>query len=507
MRRKENHVLAQAGVYLLARGAPGILSFLAIPLFSRLLEPEEYGRFALLIAIVNLGNSLLFQWLRLAVVRFMPGQRHDTGALRDTLLGATLGISAILGAGVAIACLFPIGNEWRAMLLACWVVLAVHAMFELCCEHTRSLMRPWRYMVMQVLRSGVGLGAGVTLAWLGWGWWAPLLGLAGGMSIGVAYAYASEWRGTRPRIDPRLLAALARYGVPVSLTVAMVVVIGSSDRFLIALMIGEHAAGVYAVAADLTSQTIGLLMMVVFMPLFPLAVHAWESEGRAAAVERMRSNGALQLAIGLPCVAGLTVLTPGVAHCILGQDFRAEAVALIPLVAVAALLAGLKAYHFDASFQFVHKTLYQTLIVVVAAVANIALNVLMIPWWGVQGAAIASILAYVLALALTIALGSRHVALPIPLGDVARVALATVAMATLLYPFRGHVHPLALAAQVAGGAAAYAAVLVGTNFMNLGHAAAARLRPVARAARAESRSDIEAGGAAVAGPLAEARSA
>ena len=40
---------------------------------------------------------------------------------------------------------------------------------------------------------------------------------------------------------------------------ALTAVIGTSDRYLIAWMMGESAAGLYAVAADFTAQTITLL--------------------------------------------------------------------------------------------------------------------------------------------------------------------------------------------------------------------------------------------------------
>jgi len=59
-------------IYLLGRGLAGVLSFLTIPIYTRLLSPYDYGRYTLVVAGVNLFNVVLFQWIRIALLRFLP---------------------------------------------------------------------------------------------------------------------------------------------------------------------------------------------------------------------------------------------------------------------------------------------------------------------------------------------------------------------------------------------------------------------------------------------------
>jgi len=287
------------------------------------------------------------------------------------------------------------------------------------------------------------------------------------MLVALALAWPRDWADVRLALDRPLLARLSRYGVPLSLTVALTVVISTSDRYLIAWLDGEAAAGVYSVAVDFTSQTLTLLMMVIHLAMFPVAVRAWEEGGPAAARERMRSNASLLLAVGVPCVVGLSVLAPGIAHCFLGKSFRGAAAGIIPLVALGTFLAGFKAFHFDAAFQFAHRTLSQVWIVLVAAVANLALNLVAIPRWGLNGAAGASVAAYLIAIGLTIVVGRRHVRLPLGGASAAAVLVAGAVMGLLLYPLRRHVEPVAVAAHIAGGALVYTAVLLALDFLGL----------------------------------------
>jgi O-antigen/teichoic acid export membrane protein len=258
----------------------------------------------------------------------------------------------------------------------------------------------------------------------------------------------------------------------------MAVVISSSDRFLISWYMGEAAAGLYSVATDFTMQSLTLLMMVVNLAMYPLAVRAWEEQGREAAQDQMRSNASLLMAVGLPSVAGICVLSPGIAQWFFGERFRESAVDIMPLIAIGAFLAGLKAYHFDAAFQFVHRTIYQVWIVLFVAIVNIVLNAIAIPTWGINGAAGATLLAYVVSIALTAWLGRRHLALPFPLKASTQVVLACGVMAAVLWPFRDAVGATSVAAQIAGGGALYVVVLVGTNFLGLRDAIVQKYRGI-----------------------------
>src|SRR6476620_869841 len=99
MQREGKHVLSHAAIYLVARGLPGVIAFLAIPLFSRLLLPADYGRYALVMASVGLLNALLFQWLRLSLVRYLPAFKDDPAPLKSTLLAVELRLIAAVAAG------------------------------------------------------------------------------------------------------------------------------------------------------------------------------------------------------------------------------------------------------------------------------------------------------------------------------------------------------------------------------------------------------------------------
>jgi O-antigen/teichoic acid export membrane protein len=317
------------------------------------------------------------------------------------------------------------------------------------------------------------------------------------MGVAAAVALWRDWTDVRLSIDRDLLAKVARYGMPISATVGLAIVTSSCDRFLIAGLVGTDAAGLYSVAVDFANQTLTLVMMAVSMACFPLAVRAWETLGREAAVERMRVNASLLLAVGVPCVVGLAALAPAVTHVLFGRNYRDAATAVVPLVALGAFLAAIKGFHFDAAFQFSHRTVLQVWIGLAAAAAGVALNLVAIPLAGIRGAAGAWVVTWALAVALTRGVGRRYVKLPLPRRDGARVLAASAAMAAALFPLRDFRGVGALVGQVATGGVVYAVALVSLNFMGCRQRLMGRIR-AGRPASGASASAV----AAVAGSTA-----
>jgi len=332
-------------------------------------------------------------------------------------------------------------------------------------------------MGLQLSRVILTTGLGVAFIVWGMGWWGPLMGVAVGSIPPVLYAYRRDWAGIRLGIDLEVLNRICAYGIPLSLTVGLSFIIGSSDRYIIAYYLGDGAAGVYSVAVDFTSQTLTLLLMTISLAIVPLAMRAWENDDADGARIHMRHNATLLLAVGIPSVVGLMLLAPSIAHGFLGTSFRSDAARVIPIVALGTFLAGFKAYYLDTSFQFVHRTIYQVWIVLIAAVVNVVLNLIVMRYtkFGIIGAAGASVIAYVISMGLTAFYGRRHFALPFPLRDFLQIVAASATMALILWLLRDFRGAAALTGQIMAGGTVYAVILFAFNFQDLRRAIVQRV--------------------------------
>ena len=242
------------------------------------------------------------------------------------------------------------------------------------------------------------------------------------------------------------------YGVPLSGTFVLDFAINSSDRLLLGHLRGAETVGTYAAAYDLSQQGLYALLLVIYLAAFPVVVKALATGGENAAREQLRAHACLLLLVGLPAAVGLILLAPNVAEVLLGREFRIAATPIIPLIAIAGLLAGIKAYYFDLAFQLGKSTVRQLWISGAVAALNIVLNLWWIPTFGAFGAAYSTIVSFAAGIALSAWVGRSVFRMPLPIMQWIRIALAASVMAAALVPTLEYRGPLALALQVGWGA-------------------------------------------------------
>ena len=313
------------------------------------------------------------------------------------------------------------------------------------------------------------------LAHLGYGALGVLIGSAVGFLVPAVFVAASDWHSSHIVRPPTpVVQSLLTFGLPLAGVFALGVVTSWSDRILLGSFAGTTTVGQYAAATDLTSQTIIALMRVCSMSATPLTIRAYEAAGPAGAAARLREHGVLLMSVALPATVGLAMLAPRVSRVVLGGPFQEAAAVLMPPIAVGSLLSGMKAFYFDLAFQLGNATGRQLRISVWSAALNVALNLLMIPRVGPIGAAYAMVATFVVACVLSAVVGRRAFAVPFPLGQWTRIALATGMMVAALWPIRGAGGGgVALILTILWGAFAY---LIAVVLLNVGGARASLAR-------------------------------
>lgn len=454
-------LLKHSASYLVARGLPGIVNFFALAIYSRLLSPEDYGKYALVIAAVGLANTMLIQWLRVGLIRFLPVYQHRRAEFLSTILAGLAGVAAVTGVIWSVAAFLVFDDQTMYKLGMLGLLLFwVEGCFELVLELARSELSPRKYGIVSFTKAVIALALGSLLAYLGFGPFGLVAALIAGMGVALVWRRPADWRLLRLFLaDREIVRELLVYGLPLTLTMALGVVVGTADRFLLNWFLGPQSTGLYSVSYDLAQNTVGMLMMVVNLAAYPLAVRALESKGRDAATRQLSENASLLIGVGLPAAAGLMLLAPNVAEVVLGKQFHSSAAELIPIVIVGSLLGGIKAFYFDLSFQLGRHTQGLIWISLMAAVSNIAFNLVLIPRYGVAGAAYAAVLTYLIALVLSAWQGRKVFALPMPGADSVKACVAVTAMALCLIPVTGHHGLAALVLQIAGGAIVYVSIL------------------------------------------------
>jgi O-antigen/teichoic acid export membrane protein len=445
------------------------LNFVATLLWTRLLDPGAFGRYALVSAAAVLLNAMLFEWLRLVSARTLydptrPSAVHPARA--DALIALYAAVALLFVAAVAVLWVFDIG--FAGVAARWWPVLAGFTLTEMALAFLQTVyrlrQRAWPYFWNATVRSTAAILLGVVLVrHMGLGALGTLLGIviAQGAVALTSVLLDPLWRAARPWRAPRAqLAAAVQLGYPLIASCALTYAAGFADRFLVGATLGPHAVGLYAAPVDLLQKTLVFMMMTINLTGYPALVRAYEDRGPDAACATLESNLQLQVGLGLPAAIGLMVLAPGIVHLLLGPAFRAEGARLLPLVGAAALLRCLVTFHLMMAFQVTRRMGWMVVPPLTTLAAVIPAGLIGIRLAGLPGMALAALVAQLLCYAMSAFLAKRVLPLRLITPEVARIAAAALGMGLVLGPFHAVTDPFATAALIGLGGAIYTALLL-----------------------------------------------
>lgn len=449
--------------YLFARGIPGLINFAALAVYTRLLSPVEYGQYAVVIAIVGFMNMLFFEWIHLGLLRYLPTVQIAKEKFLSNIVAAYLMIALICIISALIFFLFY-DQQMKGLIIPGLLVLLFTGLFNTNLQLQTAQLKPLQFGKLAAGKAVLGLVIGSSLVWYGLGAKGILYAVALAMGISILFWGRHEKLQFHPgHFDKGLMKKLLLYGLPLAVNLAMAEVISSSDRMFLLWMQGEATAGLYAVGYDLSSQVLGVILMIINLAAFPLAVRALEQEGKQAAEQQLKQNILMIAGIAFPAAAGLAILAPGITYFLLGEEFQLAAQKIIPWVALAALLAGLKSYYFDLAFQLGQHTLGQLKVLLIAVLVNVLLNFLLIPEYAEMGAIYATLIAYVIGLFLSILVGRKWFYLPFPSLEVVKIFAATLIMSSAIWPLRTSIGIEYLFIAVALGVVIYMLMIILLN--------------------------------------------
>lgn len=463
--------------YLPANIVQGLVGLLTIVAFTRLLTPEQYGGYALALSVMTLVHTTLFTWIEAALARFQARavERADVADHLATLFRAftVLAIVFPVFAGVAVW-LVPISPGLKIAVGVGLAAIVFRSLIRVVQERRRADGEVMAASALDMAQTAGGFAIGILAISLGAGAAGPMIGIGAVAVIGLLFTLRRELTlAAGGRFEPARLKDYASYGLPVSLSLILSLVIASTDRFLLAAFLDERAVGVYHAGYTLANRTLDVMFVWLGMAGGPALVAALERGGRAALAETAREQSSFMILLTLPAAVGVALVAQPLAQLMIGEGLARGAGDVTPWIAFGAFFAGMTTHYFHQAFTLGRRTHLLFAAMIIPAVANLLLNLVLIPRFGISGAMWATAASYALGAAMSWLLGRRAMPLPLPLDVIWRTVLACAAMAVVVrwLPAIGGVAELALKAGV--GALVYGAVVLALDAGGLrGHGAA-----------------------------------
>lgn len=410
-----------------------VVSVLFTPLLVRILGPDRYGNYAFVLSVLAIAMIFANSGVTRGVKKYVAEEDRPEG-WQSEVVGFYTRVSVVL---VALVCLpilllstvdfFGLVEDRLVLYFQLMALVVVAKQLYWLAKNVLQGLGYERYSEPIRVFHRVSFAAfGLTLAYLGYGVAGVLTGYALSLALAFTIAVVILGRildlGSVLRSHVRLpRRQLLRFNL---LSVVLLFVMESlynSDVILLRLLVGETQTGYYKAAL-----VVAQLMWLLPKALQSLLLHSSSNYWSADEGEKIEAIGSLAtrliLVTSVLMAAGLVVLADDFIPLYFGSDFAA---AVGPMLL---LLPGVIGFAMARPVNAIVQGSGELRVLIAAtgaaAVINLGLNLLLIPLFGMRGAAAATSVGYG-SMAVFSTLASRRVGFD-PLDDsrIGRIALA-----------------------------------------------------------------------------------
>ena len=192
--------------------------------------------------------------------------------------------------------------------------------------------------------------------------------------------------------DAEVVSSSLKFGIPLIFSALSMTLLNISDRFLIKFLANEEALGLY----ELGYRVAGILNMFFIMPisltLLPVAYKIYNQPGDKEYYKKIMTYVTYLLVWG---ALFLSVFSKEIITLFSSNISFIPAFEVVPIILFSYVFFGMSLIS-SLGFYLVGRTNYVAVITIVSALLNIGLNFILIPIYGIMGAAINTLIAFVL---------------------------------------------------------------------------------------------------------------
>jgi O-antigen/teichoic acid export membrane protein len=391
-----------SAVYGLGGIVSRVLAVFLLPLYTRYLDTEDLGAVGLIVA----GSAVLVTILRLGIssafFRFYFDSQepaHRRLVVRTsfwfTMASATAGLVAGILLAEPIADLLGLAdaNLVRAGFVGVWAQMNYEQLTSL----FRAEERSTAFVLASLANIAVTIAATIVLVVA---WEQGALGVIVGNFTGTVVVYLALLAVHREQLGLQfsrpLLREMNRFGIPLVPAALALIVVNFSDRFFLVHLAGLDEVGLYEIGVRIASAMV--LLLTAFRMAWPAFAYSIEDEGEAKRTYAFVLTYLVVVASWLALALGL--LAPWLVRLLTQPEFYEGERVVAPLAFAGMAYAAYIVMAIGVGRA--KRTQFNWVITGVAAAVNVVLNLILIPPYGIMGAAAATVAAYtVMFLAMT----------------------------------------------------------------------------------------------------------
>lgn len=426
-----------AGILGLTEVMVRLKNLVVIPILTNAFGAANFGIWVQVSVIVSMVIPLVVMGTDSAAFRYLPGQgkgliQRGFCTLLSYYLLVSFVVSALLWvASEPMAAVFLQDKANARFVVLCGGSVFAGLLTNLCRSFYRLNSDGKMYAVINVTQSVVGslVILGVVIA-KGTIFQVLFLALLTDLILGLAMSAHILRRNGLVSPDRALLVRFLRFGLPLVPAGYAMFALNMADRLFISYYLTLQDLGVYSVIYGIGYMSIGLIFNPIWL-MYPTTAASLFNQGLLSELSGLyRQSTRLALGLLVPAMVGVTVLNVPIVRMLSTEEFVRGA-PLVLLITLAYTFHMLSSY-FDVSLGFTGQQGWSTFSICIAAGVNVGLSYLLIPRWGLTGAAWATLTGFLVQFCLSAWVGSRRVRLVFDWRFLGKSCLSSLGMAAVL---------------------------------------------------------------------------
>lgn len=425
--KKFFNVFSLASTYALGNGVQHLISLLLIPVYTSFLYPIDFGVLSLLFITMTLITSLIPN--PLDRFYYSPDYVQKNGILLFNLFLFTL-CNALIIAVIfwyfdEFICQLLFGDlEQIRMVRIYSIIVFFNPIYGFLLNFLKLREMAKHYAVLSVVFIILFSGLATTLLIGGnMGVLALIYGNIFAFIVVSAFCMVILVKHSEFKLSASILREPLQFGYPLILSRSSTIIINSGDRYILSFFHSVSAVGIYSFGYKMASFLNTLMADPLKLAKIPAIM---KSEDNPEEQKKFIADLAVYYYIIGACVAlGLSLVAKEVIMLLARREEFWPSWEVIPFIAFSFVLRGLGNF-MELGLVIAKKAYYISANLFVSALTNIALNFILIPAWGLVGAASAFLISCILWGMLNFHAAKKFFEIPFELGRLAHITLTSL---------------------------------------------------------------------------------
>lgn len=394
--------------------ASSLFGVILLPLLTYFLDEVDLGKYALINGVIQLSLIVPNYSVSMTVIRYFPKYKHAIEQFRNAIarqaLGYFLVISTVINLGILAYSKFVNTFELIDNLIITLLFVSMMS-FKIISSFIQSSESPSFFAKIGLLELLLRFGFTMCLLLFDLKYYAVfgamLFSTIIASVISLMYHPVFRKSSNGSIVANDIVKDISKFGKPLVYAAFFMWILSTSDQYLLNYFMGEEETGLYVTGYLIPFQAITLFTTALMLEFEPKTAILC-SDGKYSDNQKVFDDYFKSvLILDIPIIFMGSYFAFEIYQLIYRQPFW-ESAAIFPFIVCAGFLWSL----YKAMYQNLllrGKTLLITKILLVAACSNIICNFLAIPIYGILGAAIATVIAYLVLVIISFVVTRKYI--------------------------------------------------------------------------------------------------